>query len=126
MINKREVETKYLPVKTNSIDEFLRSVERTKMKYQEMLQSDHNDLQGKIVSTDSHEQSSNNHKQISQIENSEPKPGKVAPLEDENGAQMNEIAHNRKLFYFNITLTPSPRIKKRIRREQFLQEHKQM
>ena len=39
---------------------------------------------------------------------------------------MYEIAHNSKLFDSNITPTPSPRIKKRIRREQFLQEHKEM
>ena len=31
-----------------------------------------------------------------------------------------------KIFETNITPTPSPRIKKRLRREQFLQEHKQM
>ena len=49
MINKKEVETKYPPVKTNSIDEFLRSVKETKMKYQEMLQSYENHLQGKTV-----------------------------------------------------------------------------
>ena len=48
-INKREVRTKLPHVKTNSIDEFLRSVKKTKMKYQEMLQSYENHLQGKTV-----------------------------------------------------------------------------
>ena len=95
MINKKEVQTKCPPVKTNSIDEFLRSVKRTKMKYQEMLQSDHNALQGKTASTDSHENASNNLKQMSGIVNSEPKPGKDATLQDENCIQMNEIAQNR-------------------------------
>ena len=58
---------------------------------------------------------------LHKIENSEPKPGKIAPLKDE----MNEIAHKSKFFDSNITPTPSPRIKKRMRREQFLQEHKE-
>ena len=33
---------------------------------------------------------------------------------------------NKKIFETDTTPTPSPRIKKRLRREQFLQEHKQM
>jgi hypothetical protein len=39
---------------------------------------------------------------------------------------MNEIAQTGKFFDSNITPTPSPQIKKRIRRVQFLQEHKEM
>jgi hypothetical protein len=45
------------------------------MKYKEMLQSDDNE--GETVSTDSHENSSNNTKQMYGIENSEPKTGKL-------------------------------------------------
>ena len=74
MINKREVETKYSPAKTNSINEFLRPVKQTQIKYQEMLKSD---LQGKTVSTDSLE-SSNNPKQVTGGKSSEPKPVKDA------------------------------------------------
>ena len=37
-----------------------------------------------------------------------------------------ENTANMKIFETNITPTPSPRIKRRLRREQFLQEHKQM
>ena len=33
---------------------------------------------------------------------------------------------NKKIFDTDIAPTPSPRIKKRLRRDQFLQEHKQM
>merc|ERR1712154_522368 len=47
--NKKEAHNTYPPVKTNSIDEFLRSVKRTKMKYQEMLQKDDNDIQEKTL-----------------------------------------------------------------------------
>ena len=126
MINTKEVETKYSPVKTNSIDEFLRSVKRKKMKYQKMHQSNDNELEGETVLKDSHAKSSNHPKQISGTESSEPKSLKAAIQQDDNCIHFNEIAQNRKLFELTITQTPSPRIKKRIRREQFLQEHKDM
>ena len=40
--------------------------------------------------------------------------------------QKSNKTENNKLFDTNITPTPSPRINKRLRREQFLQEHKEM
>ena len=55
-----------------------------------MLQSDDNNLEGKIVSTDSHERSSNNLKQISGTKSSEPKPVKDAIQQDDNCICLNE------------------------------------
>merc|ERR1712106_608413 len=111
-------------------DEFLKSVKKTRMKYQEMLQSDDNDLQEKTVKTASHEKSGNNPKQIFGTKSSNPEPLKDVIQENENCTKFDGDASknikNKKLFDSNITPTPSPRIKKRIRREQFLQEHKEM
>ena len=56
----------------------------------------------------------------------EPKALKDAIQQDENCIRLKENAQNIKLFDSNITPTPSPRIKKRIRREQFLEEHKEI
>ena len=128
--NKTELQNKHTPVKTNSIDEFLRSVKKTKMKYQEMLQKDDNDLEEKILMTDSHEKYENNPNLSFETKIFESEPKKDASKENEKFKPLiqnsSKNMQNKKLFDSNITPTPSPRMKKRTRREQFLQEHKEM
>ena len=46
--------------------------------------------------------------------------------ESPSDQQIYKDVENKKKVETNITPTPSPRIKKRLRREQFLQKHKQM
>ena len=50
----------------------------------------------------------------------------IANEEYQSDQQLYQDVEHKKNLYTNITPTPSPRIKKRLRREQFLQEHKQM
>ena len=158
------------PIITNSIDEFLKSVKRTKLKYQDMLNN--NDEKGSDTSlevktdpTDSDLQtgcftdvsysgyfavkkspetmsrnmskskgsSATGEKDPKQIHtNVEFKKGTymmeetIAKKESQEDNEIYNILENRKIFDTDTTPTPSPRIKKRLRREQFLQEHKQM
>ena len=150
-------------LKNNSIDEFLRSVKRTKQKYQEMLnkeaeKSSESSLEVKTEPTESDLQTgcftdvsfsgyfankrspeikernllNNNiipNTEMKKHDGARPNISRVEsfrrkhPLMDKTSSKSTE---NSKLFDKNITPTPSPRINKRLRREQILQEHKQM
>ena len=157
---------------TNSIDEFLKSVKRTKLKYQEMLNNNDekgsdNSLEVKTNPTDSDLQTGcftdvsysgyfatkmspeTMSRNISLSESSdivvstnddnekkqkyvESKAGTtmiedtIANEEYQSDKQLYQDVEHKKKIDTYITPTPSPRIKKRLRREQFLQEHKQM
>ena len=145
-------------LKNNSIDEFLRSVKRTKQKYQEMLnkeaeKSSESSLEVKTEPTESDLQTGCftdvsfsgyfANKRSPEIKERNLIDNDIIPnteMKKHDGARQNisrvesfrrknfssKSTENSKMFDKNITPTPSPRINKRLRREQILQEHKQM